>query len=101
MIPADHEVDIILRVDAVTDRAQEPVGIWRKVYTSGVGLGVKNGSNEGQIFMRETIMFLASPGTGLEVVDGGSGARKLVSSAILTNFAYWTIIVCAILVKAS
>jgi hypothetical protein len=77
MLRADHEVDIILRVDAVSDRAQEAVGIWRKVDTSGVGLEVKNGSDERRVLMRETVMFLTSPGGGLEVVEGGIGGTEV------------------------
>ena len=77
MLRTDHGIDIILRVDAVSDRAQEAVGIWRKIDTGGVGLEVKDGSDERRILMRETVMLLTSPGGGLEVVDGSVGGTEV------------------------
>ena len=69
MLRPDHQVNVVLRIDTVSQRAQEAIRIWREVDTSGVGLEVKNGANERRILVREPVVFLTSPGGGLEVVE--------------------------------
>ena len=46
MLRTDNQVDVVLRVNTVSDRAQRAVGVWREVDTSGVGLEVEDGPNE-------------------------------------------------------
>ena len=72
LLRADHETDIVIRVDTVSDRAQGAVGIWRKVYANGISLKVKNGSDERRILTRET----TRSDRGLEVVEGTLGTGK-------------------------
>ena len=73
----DHEVDIVLRVDAVSDRAQETVGIWREVNASSVSLEIEDGADERRVLVRETVVFLTSPGGGLKVVERSVGGTEV------------------------
>jgi hypothetical protein len=56
------------------DSAEEAVGVRRQVYTRGLSLEVQDGSDERGVLVRETVVFLASPGAGLDVVDGAEVA---------------------------
>ena len=46
LLRANHQVNVVLRIDAMSDRAQETVGVRRKVDASGLSLEVKYGSDE-------------------------------------------------------
>ena len=48
---------------------KESVGIWGQIYTCSIGFEIQNGANEGRILVRESIVFLTSPGASFEVVD--------------------------------
>ena len=50
-------------------RAQEAVGVRWEVDTSRLRLEVENGTNEGGVLVRETVVLLSRPGRGLEVVE--------------------------------
>ena len=71
MLRTNHQVNVVFRVDTMSDRAQEAVGIRREVDTSGVSLEIENSADERRVLMREPVVFLTSPGGGFEVVEGG------------------------------
>ena len=71
VLRADHKVDVIFRVDAMSDRAQEAVGVRWEVDTSGVSFEIEDGPDERRVLMGETVVLLTSPGRCLEVVERG------------------------------
>ena len=69
LLGADHKIDVIFRPETMSKGGQKGVCVGRKVDASGGGLEVQDGANEGRILMRETVVFLSSPGTSFDVVD--------------------------------
>lgn len=58
------------------DGAQETVGIRWEVYPRSSSFQIKNSADERGVLMGESIMFLARPGAGFEVVDRGVGCSE-------------------------
>lgn len=69
LLGADHKIDVILRPETMSKRGQKGVCVGGKVDASGGGLEVQDGADEGRILMRETVVFLSSPGAGFDVID--------------------------------
>ena len=63
-------------------RAEEGIGVGREIYSSGVGFEIQDGANERWILMRETIMFLARPRRGLDIIDAGDVFAPLGFSSL-------------------
>lgn len=48
---------------------QKCIRVWREIDSCSIGFEVQDRADEGRILMRESIMFLPSPSTGLDIVD--------------------------------
>ena len=57
----------------MSHRAKEAVGIGRQVHARELGLEVEDGTDEGRVLVRETVVLLPRPCGGLEVVEGSAG----------------------------
>jgi hypothetical protein len=73
LLAPHHQINIILRAEAVGDRRQETVRVGREVHPREFGLEVQYGSYKGGVLVREAVVFLARPGGGLDVVEGATG----------------------------
>lgn len=51
-------------------RRKEAIRIGRKVHARHLGLQIEHRCDERGVLVRETIVFLASPGGGFDVIDG-------------------------------
>jgi hypothetical protein len=114
-----HQVDVVLIPETVRHRAEETVGIGRKVDACPLRLEIKQGADERRILMGKSVVLLTSPCRSFEVVDGTDWAAPLgfpslrlyfsISTqidhegqgTILLNLAYWIAIVVTIPRKAS
>jgi hypothetical protein len=103
----------------VRHRAEETVGIGRKIDACPFRLEIEQGADERRILMGKPVVLLASPCRSFEVVDGTDWAAPLgfpslrlyfsISTqidhegqgTILLNLAYWIAIVVTIPRKAS
>lgn len=121
LLTAHHQVDVILRAQAVGHSAQEAVSIRREVDTRQLGLQVEHGADERRVLMRETIVLLPCPCRSLDVVQRadvlppGRLMRLVIKTTsvhvitqssvqgrtILTNLLYCTIMVWMIPRNAS
>ena len=72
LFASNHQVDVVLRTQAMRDGAQEAVSVGGKVDASELRLEVKNSADEGGVLVRETIVLLTCPCRCLNVVQGAN-----------------------------
>ena len=72
MLAPDHKVNVVFRPKTVGHRRQEAVGVGWEVDTSRLRLEVENGTNEGGVLVRETIVLLTCPCRRLNIVQGAN-----------------------------
>ena len=73
MLAANHQVDIILRPQAMGHSRKETVRIGRKIDSSKSRLEVQNSADEGRILVREAVVLLPGPCRSLDVVKRSTG----------------------------
>ncbi len=70
LLASHHQVDVLIRPQAMRNRTQKAIRIWRQIHPRELWLQIQNGTYKARILMGKSIVFLTRPSGCLDIIDG-------------------------------